>query len=328
MNVEIIAEVAQGYEGNSKLAELLVKGAILANADSVKMQLVFADELCVPTYPYWDLFKSLEMSDDIWEKLVNMVHEAGKLMYFDIYGRKSLELALKYKADGVKISTTDFYNTPLIKSVFENFDRVILSTGGVPAEDVKKLIKSNKIPRHLTLMHGFQDEPTAINDNNMLRIKSMIEEFPGIEIGFMDHSLGSDDEAFYLPLIALGSGVRCIEKHISLDYKLEIEDYISALSVDRFFDFVKVIRKMELSLGSKELTLTNKEIEYKKRAGKLAVASKDLGINSIIGDSDIEMKRVSTILSDTHFPKLDMLIGKTLIKSIKKDEPFDVRILK
>lgn len=328
MKVEIIAEIAQGYEGNPKLAELLVKGAILANADSVKMQLVFADELCVPSYPYWDLFKSLEMSDDIWVNLVKMVHDAGKLIYFDIYGRQSLELALKYQADGVKISTTDFYNTPLIKSVFEKFDRVILSTGGVPAEDVKSLIQSNVIPKHLTLMHGFQAEPTEIADNNLMRIKTMIDEFPGIDIGFMDHSLGSDDEAFHLPLITLGLGVSCIEKHISLDYKLEIEDFISALSVDRFFEFVKLIRKMEPALGSKELTLTNKEIEYKKRAGKLAVARHDIEVNKVISDTDIEMKRVSTILSDGHFPKLDMVIGKTLVKSIKKNEPFDASILR
>jgi N,N'-diacetyllegionaminate synthase len=328
MKVEIIAEIAQGYEGNPKLAELLVKGAILANADSVKMQLVFADELCVPSYPYWELFKSLEMSDDIWVNLVSMVHGAGKLMYFDIYGRQSLDLALKCKADGVKISTTDFYNTSLIKSVFEKFDRVILSTGGVPAEDVKSLIRNNVIPKHLTLMHGFQAEPTEIVDNNLMRIKTMIEEYPGIDIGFMDHSLGSNDEAFHLPLIALGLGVSCIEKHISLDYKLEIEDFISALSVDRFFEFVKLIRKMEPALGSKELNLTTKEIEYKKRAGKITVARHDLEVNSIISDSDIEMKRVNTVLSDGHFPKPVMVIGKTLIKSIKKNQPFDVSILK
>jgi len=41
--VEIIAEIAQGYEGNSKLSELLVKGALVSGADAVKMQLVFAE---------------------------------------------------------------------------------------------------------------------------------------------------------------------------------------------------------------------------------------------------------------------------------------------
>ena len=81
MKTEIIAEIAQGYEGNPKLAELLVKGAIVAKADAVKIQLVFADELCVPTYPHYDLFKSLEMDEEVWIRLENSVHEAGKNLF-------------------------------------------------------------------------------------------------------------------------------------------------------------------------------------------------------------------------------------------------------
>lgn len=106
MSLEIIAEIAQGYEGNPKLAELLVKGAVVANADAVKLQLVFADELCVPTYPYYDLFKSLEMSDEVWMGLVKRVHGAGKRIYFDVYGDRSLSLASSLGADGVKRQRT------------------------------------------------------------------------------------------------------------------------------------------------------------------------------------------------------------------------------
>jgi N,N'-diacetyllegionaminate synthase len=63
--IGIIAEIAQGYEGNTKLTELLTTGAIESSADAVKSQLVFADELATPDYNYYDLFKSLEMSTDI-----------------------------------------------------------------------------------------------------------------------------------------------------------------------------------------------------------------------------------------------------------------------
>ncbi len=38
--VEIIAEIAQGFEGSPKQAELLVKGAIGADADAIKFQLI------------------------------------------------------------------------------------------------------------------------------------------------------------------------------------------------------------------------------------------------------------------------------------------------
>jgi len=56
MSLEIIAEIAQGYEGNFKLAELLTTGAIQSGADSIKFQLVYGDELAVPTYEHYDLF--------------------------------------------------------------------------------------------------------------------------------------------------------------------------------------------------------------------------------------------------------------------------------
>ena len=78
MNTEIIAEIAQGYEGDPKLAELLVKGALVAGADAVKIQIIFADELCVPDYPYYDLFKSLEMDESVWQGLVSLVKKENK----------------------------------------------------------------------------------------------------------------------------------------------------------------------------------------------------------------------------------------------------------
>ena len=43
--IQIIAEVAQGYEGKKIYSDLLIKGAIKSKADIVKFQLVFADEL-------------------------------------------------------------------------------------------------------------------------------------------------------------------------------------------------------------------------------------------------------------------------------------------
>jgi N,N'-diacetyllegionaminate synthase len=328
MKVEIIAEIAQGYEGNPKLAKLLVKGAILANADSVKMQLVFADELCVPTYPYYDLFRSLEMEIGIWISLVDIVHQAEKKIYLDVYGFESLKVALELKVDGVKISTTDFYNFPLVKKVFSSFDTVFLSTGGVPVNDVEDLLKTFSPPKNLTLLHGFQAEPTEIADNNLNRIASLRKRFPGVKIGFMDHSLGSDEEAFSLPMIALGLGVNSIEKHITLDYTLEIEDYISALSIDKFKTFVNLIRKMEPALGSSELILTEKEMEYKKKAGKIPVASQDLKAGDLITDSNIVLKRFSTIPSDEYYSKINDVIGKNLSSDIQKDQPFRISNLK
>lgn len=321
--VELVAEIAQGYEGNPKLAELLVKGALEAGADAVKIQLVYADELAIPTYPYYGLFKSLEMPDAEWDKIAATIRKAGRKLYFDIYGDLSLQLARRLGADGVKISTTDFYNGPLLKSAFSHFPQVFVSVGGVPAEDLDEMVNSIAVREKVTLMHGFQAEPTETQDNHLARIPTLLKRYPGARVGFMDHSLGSSDDAFYLPLLALGQGVTCIEKHITLDYLLQIEDYISALSPERFRKFVQVIRSMEPALGSKDLVLNAKEIEYKNRAGKVVVANRDLQKGQRVEETDIAMKRVGVTGNESFFRRVSPIVGRTLATPIQKDRPFE-----
>lgn len=323
MKTEIIAEIAQGFEGKPLQAELLVKGAILAGADSVKIQLIYADELCVPDYPYFGLFRSLEMKESVWQNLVKTIHAAKRKSYFDIYGDKSLRMAKKLKADGVKISATDFYNTDLVNEAVKTFPKIFISASGVPYEDLLSLITRLKDTRKITLMHGFQAEPTETPDNNLLRIGKLKTAFPQVSIGFMDHSAGAGDEAFYLPLMALGQGVSYIEKHITLDYSLQIEDFISALSVDRFKDFVSVVRKMEPALGSPEFELIDKEVLYKKRAGKVVVAARNLSKGKQLQKADITLKRVSVTPSDLTFTRKEDVMGKTILKPVAKNKPIE-----
>ena len=73
MSVEIIAEIAQGYEGDASQARLLARGAVRAGADAVKFQLVYADEIAVPDYQYYDLFRTLEMPQSDWRDVADVV---------------------------------------------------------------------------------------------------------------------------------------------------------------------------------------------------------------------------------------------------------------
>jgi sialic acid synthase SpsE len=308
------------------LAQLLVKGALLADADAVKLQLIFADELCVPSYYYYDLFKSLEMEEAVWHEIVRTVHDAGKYIYLDVYGNRSLELAVALNVDGVKISTTDFYNKPLIKNSLASMSRVFISIGGVSVADLDEL--TNFIdPKKVTLMFGFQAEPTEVGDNNLSRIRTIKDRYKEFDIGFMDHSLGSSDEAFWLPLMALGVGATCIEKHITLDYSLQIEDYISALTVDRFGQFIKMIKYMELAMGNDVLSLSAKEIEYKNRAGKVVVANRDLPKGTVIKEGDVVMKRFSTEPAEGYINQVSSVIGCQILTPINKNRPVKMECL-
>jgi sialic acid synthase SpsE len=321
MSIEIIAEIAQGYEGNEKLAELLVRGGVVSGADAIKLQIIIADELCIPSYPYYDFFKSLEMRFEVWEKLVEIAHAANRNIYFDVYGNESLNLAVKLKADGVKISTTDFYNFKLRDKVFSSFDRIYISIGGVPIEDVDKLVSSVKLDKQIILMHGFQAEPTPINENNLARISSLRSRYKPVNIGYMDHTNGELNEAFELPILAIGFGAKVIEKHITLDHALNIEDHISALNVDNFKRFTTLIRKIEQGIGKDSFEPTIAEIEYRFKAGKVVVASHDLSLGKKINHDDLCLKRVSTTIIEGSYSVESLIVGKITNQVIKQNTP-------
>src|SRR3989304_5450575 len=103
--IHIIAEIAQGYQGNPQLAELLTTAGISSGADAIKFQLVYAEELATPDYKYYELFRSLEMEDGIWEAICRRAQKSGLRVYFDVFGDHSLRVATQLKADGVKLST-------------------------------------------------------------------------------------------------------------------------------------------------------------------------------------------------------------------------------
>lgn len=321
MRAEIIAEIAQGYEGNPFLASILVKGAVAANADSIKMQLIYADELAVPDYPYYEFFKSLEMEESVWVGLIELAHSMGKKFYFDIYGSYSLDLARKLKCDGIKISTTDFYNVSLREAAFNKFDDVFVSIGGVSLQDIDELLSTSNLPRNLTLLYGFQAEPTDIVDNNLNRIARIKKKYPDIKIGFMDHTDGSSKFSSLVPILSLGMGICAIEKHISLDLKLKIEDYVSALSVDRFAEFVTLIRAIEPALGDDTFNLTDKEIKYKNTAGKIVVAKNSIKINEKLTTENVCMKRVDVNAIEGQISNMIEVLGRTSEIDLEVNQP-------
>ena len=95
LEVEFIAEVAQGCEGNLQQGMLLLEAAISSGADSVKFQLIIADEICTPDYKYYNLFKSLEMPLRHWIKLAKRAESADVSLIVDIFGQRSLTFAKK-----------------------------------------------------------------------------------------------------------------------------------------------------------------------------------------------------------------------------------------
>lgn len=323
VEIEIIAEVAQGFEGSFHQSKLLIKAAAKSGANSVKFQLVYADELATPSYEYFDLFKNLEMSENNWRDLKIYADSLGINLYLDIFGLKSLSLAERIKVDAIKIHGTDITNINLLLSLSRSkFKKIILGVGGAEWPEIKNAISILK-NKELIILLGFQGYPTKTKSNQVNRLKylkSKIDETESrVTIGYADHPIEKEMRNI-IAVLAIGAGAKVIEKHITLGKIMELEDFESALNPDDFFHFTKIIRSAnEAYVGfkdSKDFGMSNSEKEYRQKVRRHVVSTSKLKKGTIIKENHVTLKRSS---ASSYIQNLDQVYGKKLKKDLLKN---------
>ncbi len=317
MRTEIIAELAQGFEGEPLLARLLVRAAVHAGVDAVKLQLIYADEIASPGYRHYDLYRRLEMPFEVWQQLRDEAAAVGLRFYLDISGDRSLREARTLSVDGVKISTSNFFNASLVDESLRSFTRVFVGVGGITVEEIEQFVARHKIVPGgpVCFLYGLQTEPTPTGATNLLKLAALKQRFPGQTFGYMDHAEGGTEDADTLALLALPLGIACVEKHLSLDRVLQLEDFVSALDPDEMRAFVARVRRMEAALGSGSLDLSAEEMRYRTTKLKIVVADRDLAAGATVGAGDVQLKRIASHAGAVCHLAADV-VGKRLRKPV------------
>jgi len=324
--VTIVCEMSQTYEGKFDVASKLVGAAIDAKADAIKFQVFKADELGTKDYKHYDLFTSLEFTPEQWGDLIKQAQDGGILAFADVFGLESAQMLIEKNIDGFKIHPTDIKNPPLLEFLAKSGKPLMLSVGGSHGEEIEKAISilNENGAKEVVLMHGFQSYPTLVEHTNLNKMSLFKDDF-GLPVGFADHVDGDHSMRYDLCAMALAMGASVLEKHITLDRKLKMEDYESALDPNDFKDFVERMRSLETAFGKKNFELTDPEKEYRKGTKKHIIASKDLEKGTVVSEGDIFMKRTA---EEYEFLDREDVVGKTLSEEIKKDRVIKLENLK
>ena len=324
MATRIIAEIAQGYEGRADYCDFYVRAAAKAGADAVKFQIVYADDVAEPGYQYYEWFKKLEMDLSVWKAAKARAVEKNILLFTDVSGDRALRVAEAIKPDGIKIHSSNFFNRAVIRKAFDIAGHVFVSLGGVAAEEIEGLISDvkswNGLDR-LTLLYGFQSEPTPVASSNLARLPHIRARFPDIGLGYLDHVDGKDPDRLHVSVMAMALGADWIEKHLTISRFLEIEDYVSALEPDEFADYVTTIRRLEGAFGPADMALNDGEKRYRDKAVKKLIAARDLEKGRAISIDDIEFKRTPRIAEYAGFHNPAGVLGRKAARKIAAGEP-------
>lgn len=332
MSVKIIAEVAQGFEGNVLLGELLIKAAVVSGADAVKFQLVFADEIAEKSYIHYELFKSLELSNEVWQNLASFSKSKNIELHLDIFGEKSLKLAQHIGVQTIKLHPTDITNLTLLNQVaISSIKNVVLGVGGAYLDEIEHAIKILQ-SKNIVIMSGFQSYPTETADIQLSRIRYLKDYFysknQACLFGYADHGNPEKNESFVVPAVAVGLGVTYIEKHICLSREMKFEDYESAANVEEFSKFVALMHSAEHAIGKvaqkNDFGMSVSELGYREKILRHVVAVDSMVKGEIIAHDKVALKRTNE--TDPIF-YLKEVYGKKINCSISKGQAIRLKDL-
>lgn len=320
--VEIIAELAQGFEGRPEQTRLMMKAAAAAGADAAKYQLVYADELATPDYRHYRLFRSLEMDDEVWAGLAAYGHELGIRLYVDVFGTRSLRIAEQIGVSVVKLHGTDIANVGFLELVASSsVPRVLLGAGGAYSGELERAIGILS-GKEVVVLLGFQGYPTPNETNQIARVRLLADRLgqthANVAVGFADHAPPDSPLRYALAAAAVGAGATVIEKHLTLGRNMKLEDHESALNPDEFTEFCEVVRGCADAFGTaiwiEDFGMSEAEQNYRRMIRRHVVTGRDLPAGTRLSPDDLVLKRASAerVITD-----LELVYGKTLNRALK-----------
>lgn len=320
--VYIIAEMASSHDGSAELARTIIDGAGAAGADAVQLQVWSADRLVVPGHADLPTLRRIELSSNDWASLVEYARNRWSQMQVIacVYDLESAALCHDLGVDAFKLHSADLSNPRLVQGVASFRRRIDLSVGASTIEEIRQAIdwikQTSDAP--IWLMYGLQNFPTPPSDVELAYMKKLGDLFE-LPLGYQDHSDAETDAAYWLPCVAVGQGVRILEKHMTHDRSLKGVDHQAALNPDEFARFVAMVRTVEQALGDgRPRAFSAAELRYRRYSKKSMVSARDITAGSRLEASDILFRRATELGLPPD--RLPLVAGRILKRSLSSFE--------
>ncbi len=159
---------------------------------------------------------------------------------------EAVDILVKLKVPAIKIGSGDITYLEILKYIGSKKLPIFLATGASTLKEISTAINTIKSTGNnkIILMQSITEYPSPISDANLRVLFTLRDKF-NLNVGYSDHSPGS---LVCLASVAMGACV--IEKHFTLDPKMQGPDHPHSMSPENFKSMVKQIRTLEIALGN------------------------------------------------------------------------------
>lgn len=269
----IIAEIGINHNGSLELAKKMIDMAVEAGCDAVKFQ-KRTPEICVPEQQrnkmketpwgemtYFDYKKRIEFGEKEYSEIDNYCKEKGILWTASAWDIPSLDFLEKFNVPFHKVASAKITDRELLEKIKDTKKPVILSTGGVTLEQIKKAVNIFE-GKNIALLHCNSGYPSKDEELNLKVIELLKKEFPDLVIGYSGHEVG-----IAATLVAATLGAKIVERHITLDRAMWGTDQSASLELSGLKRITRDLEKLRIWLGDgyKRVYETEKKVMEKLR---------------------------------------------------------------
>jgi N,N'-diacetyllegionaminate synthase len=325
--VLIIAEAGVNHNDSLALAKRMADAAKEAGADVVKYQAFVPERLVSASAGMADYQKQnvgraesqlemlsrLALSFDEFRELKAYCDGIGIRFLATPFDAESIEFLKTLDPTVWKIPSGEVTNVPYLLRLAATGQPLLLSTGMCDEDDVAFAV--DLLREHgageITLLHCNTEYPTPLEDANLSAITALRERF-GCPVGYSDHTLGIE-----APVAAVALGAEVIEKHFTLDKKMEGPDHRASLDPEELRCMVTAIRRIETALGEEAIRVSPSERRNMTAARKSIVAKRFIRKGQILAEDDLCCKRPGDGISPREWFSV---IGKQAVCDFAPDE--------
>ena len=321
----VIGEIGINHNGDEEVARRLIDVAVGAKADAVKFQkrhlpslykqdLLDHPERFEQNFQYMiPLLKKIELSERSYVRLKKYCDEKGISFLCTPFDNVSADFLHDLNVSAYKIASADLTNSFLLQHVGSFRKPMILSTGMSSWEEVETAVGiMREMKSKYALLHCKSVYPVWPREVNLHMINKL-RKFH-VPVGYSGHEVG-----ITISLVAASMGANIIEKHITLDKRMEGPDHKLSLEPHEFRRLIRDIRVADESIGNTKRIMLRGEVMNREVFGKSLIAACPISEGTKITREMIEVKGPGKGLAPD---KLEQLLGRKAERNLKSGDFF------
>lgn len=297
----LIAEVGTTCLGDIEQAYQLIDAGADAGMDSVKFQLIDADQESDKTATYdlqtpqgkksvnrSEMFSALQFSLDEWEKISEKCKQREVEFFATVDYIKGVELLESLNVPIHKIGAWDTTFEPLISAIGATGKPMMVDLGPTTKSEIDDINKwyldaGGTAVIYLHDYHTQDDE-----EMNMAAIKYLqtSQQWP---VGYSSPAHDHD-----IDFLSIGQGAKVLEKRLIIDRNINAFHAHESLEPNELADWVKRIRHVERSIGKQDIIPSTVDVEGKVKYYRSICTTRPVKAGDLFSPDNLHGKRPGT----------------------------------